>query len=115
MIVLEKYWITICYFLHIGQLCSISRVDVKDSDWLSDAESMFGPHPLVMVCDSCQQEIITELKYKVGCSTWFMCIAIFIAGGCVGYCLFPFWMKSCKTVLYHCPQCNKMLRKRRQP
>ncbi|XP_049320845.1 uncharacterized protein LOC125781279 [Astyanax mexicanus] len=65
-------------------------------------------------CPSCQQNITTEIQYKVGKSSYFLClIAIFM--GCVaGCCLLPFFLNYFKEVCHVCPSCHTEIRKVRR-
>uniref|UniRef100_A0A8C7JTX5 Si:ch211-157c3.4 n=1 Tax=Oncorhynchus kisutch TaxID=8019 RepID=A0A8C7JTX5_ONCKI len=45
-------------------------------------------------CTSCQQQVMTNVTYKVGAYAWLMCILFILCGLVVGCCLIPFFIKN---------------------
>ncbi|NP_001157840.1 lITAF domain-containing protein isoform X1 [Danio rerio] len=68
-----------------------------------------GRKPAMATCTSCQQQVLTNVTYKVGVYAWLMCILIFFCGFVLGCCLIPFFMKFFKDAYHSCPRCNKIL------
>ncbi|TRY97106.1 hypothetical protein DNTS_027292 [Danionella cerebrum] len=55
-----------------------------------------GRNPGMATCTACQQQVLTNVTYKVG--TFVLCC-----------CLIPFFVKFFKDVYHTCPKCNKIL------
>uniref|UniRef100_A0AAZ3PW25 Si:ch211-157c3.4 n=1 Tax=Oncorhynchus tshawytscha TaxID=74940 RepID=A0AAZ3PW25_ONCTS len=60
-------------------------------------------------CTSCQQQVMTNVTYKVGAYAWLMCILFILCGLVVGCCLIPFFMKHFKDAYHSCPRCNRII------
>ncbi|XP_035665223.1 lipopolysaccharide-induced tumor necrosis factor-alpha factor-like [Branchiostoma floridae] len=66
-------------------------------------------YPVHMQCTNCGQQIITNLTYVTGMTTWLACIAICAFGGFLGCCLIPFCLDGLKDVRHTCPGCGAHL------
>ncbi|XP_055753716.1 lipopolysaccharide-induced tumor necrosis factor-alpha factor homolog-like [Salvelinus fontinalis] len=60
-------------------------------------------------CTSCQQQVMTNVTYKVGAFAWLSCILFILCGLVVGCCLIPFFLKHFKDVYHSCPRCNRII------
>ncbi|KAJ8284044.1 hypothetical protein COCON_G00028940 [Conger conger] len=72
-------------------------------------ETVLGRSPGMMTCTSCQQQVMTNVTYKVGAFAWLMCFVFIFCGLFVGCCLIPFFVKHFKEVYHSCPRCNGIL------
>jgi len=61
--------------------------------------------PVEITCSSCHNQGITNVKYQVGCGTWFNC-CILVCAGCIPCSFIPFCMKDCKDVHHTCSSCG---------
>ncbi|KAJ8413630.1 hypothetical protein AAFF_G00081370 [Aldrovandia affinis] len=68
------------------------------------------PHfPSLIQCPSCQEFITTKTFYRVGSTTWLMCLMSVIIGCVAGCCLIPFCLESAKDLEHRCPKCQKQI------
>ncbi|XP_028842098.1 lITAF domain-containing protein [Denticeps clupeoides] len=65
--------------------------------------------PAMTTCINCQQQVLTNVTYKVGAYAWLMCILFILCGLVIGCCLIPFFMKHFKDVYHSCPRCHRVL------
>eukprot|EP00063_Salmo_salar_P068884 XP_014043719.1 PREDICTED: cell death-inducing p53-target protein 1 homolog [Salmo salar] len=72
-------------------------------------ETELGRSEGMTTCTSCQQQVMTNVTYKVGAYAWLMCILFILCGLVVGCCLIPFFMKHFKDAYHSCPRCNRIL------
>ncbi|XP_051571563.1 lipopolysaccharide-induced tumor necrosis factor-alpha factor homolog [Myxocyprinus asiaticus] len=68
-----------------------------------------GRSPGTATCFSCQQQVVTNVTYKVGVYAWLMCLLLILCGFVLFCCLIPFFAKFFKDVYHTCPKCNKIL------
>uniref|UniRef100_A0A672L4B2 Lipopolysaccharide-induced tumor necrosis factor-alpha factor homolog n=1 Tax=Sinocyclocheilus grahami TaxID=75366 RepID=A0A672L4B2_SINGR len=68
-----------------------------------------GRNPGMATCTTCQQQVLTNVTYKVGVYAWLMCLLFILCGLILCCCLIPFFMKFFKDVYHTCPKCNKIL------
>ncbi|XP_067270825.1 lipopolysaccharide-induced tumor necrosis factor-alpha factor homolog-like [Pseudorasbora parva] len=68
-----------------------------------------GRNPGTTTCTHCQQQVLTNVTYKVGTYAWLMCLLIILCGFVLCCCLIPFFVKFFKDVYHTCPKCNKIL------
>ncbi|XP_051994962.1 lipopolysaccharide-induced tumor necrosis factor-alpha factor homolog [Xyrauchen texanus] len=68
-----------------------------------------GRSPGMTNCTTCQQQILTNVTYKVGVYAWLMCLLLILCGFILFCCLIPFFNKFFKDVYHTCPKCNKIL------
>ncbi|XP_041085286.1 LITAF domain-containing protein-like [Polyodon spathula] len=61
------------------------------------------------LCIHCQQQVLTTIEHKAGLLTWVVCGTICLFLGCLGCCLIPFCVDSCKDVEHRCPACQQVL------
>ncbi|KAI4876494.1 hypothetical protein NFI96_010587 [Prochilodus magdalenae] len=61
-------------------------------------------------CPTCQQRVTTEIHYKVGKSSFFLCFASITLGCVAGCCLLPFFVNYFKDVSHRCPSCHAEIR-----
>ncbi|XP_060757083.1 lipopolysaccharide-induced tumor necrosis factor-alpha factor homolog-like [Neoarius graeffei] len=72
-------------------------------------ESELGRSPGMVTCPSCQEQVLTQVTYKVGTYAWLMCILFILCGFIIGCCLLPFFLKFFKDVQHSCPKCHRVL------
>ncbi|XP_036387168.1 lipopolysaccharide-induced tumor necrosis factor-alpha factor homolog [Megalops cyprinoides] len=72
-------------------------------------ETELGRSPGMTTCTSCQQQVMTNVTYKIGAYAWLMCFLFILCGLVVGCCLIPFFVKHFKDVYHSCPRCNRIL------
>ncbi|XP_075995873.1 lITAF domain-containing protein [Genypterus blacodes] len=60
-------------------------------------------------CPSCQQQVMTNVTYKVGTYAWLMCLLFICCGLVLCCCLIPLLMKRFKDAHHTCPRCNRVL------
>ncbi|XP_055062677.2 lipopolysaccharide-induced tumor necrosis factor-alpha factor homolog [Misgurnus anguillicaudatus] len=68
-----------------------------------------GDIPTATVCQYCQKNILTVVKYKPGWSAWCMCVLISLLGLICGFCLIPFCVRGFQDAHHSCPYCHKHL------
>ncbi|XP_065135221.1 lITAF domain-containing protein [Paramisgurnus dabryanus] len=68
-----------------------------------------GRKPGRATCTSCQQQVLTNVEYKVGVYAWLMCLLFILCGLVVFCCLIPFFVKFFKDAYHTCPKCNRIL------
>nr|XP_006010929.1 PREDICTED: lipopolysaccharide-induced tumor necrosis factor-alpha factor isoform X2 [Latimeria chalumnae]XP_014353131.1 PREDICTED: lipopolysaccharide-induced tumor necrosis factor-alpha factor isoform X2 [Latimeria chalumnae] len=66
----------------------------------------FQDHPVQTVCPSCNQMIVTVVKYRSGALTWLSCGGLFLLGCVFGCCLIPFCVDALQDVDHQCPNCK---------
>ncbi|PAA92246.1 hypothetical protein BOX15_Mlig024054g1, partial [Macrostomum lignano] len=71
----------------------------------------FRDVPVNTVCQFCNQQIITCIRFQDGLLTYLACVGICLIGCDLGCCLIPFCLDSCKDVVHTCPNCNHKLGK----
>ncbi|XP_064171655.1 lipopolysaccharide-induced tumor necrosis factor-alpha factor homolog [Anguilla rostrata] len=62
--------------------------------------------PSLMKCPACRELIITETVFRVGGTTWLVCVMCSMLGCVGGCCLIPFCAKCFKDVEHKCPKCR---------
>ncbi|KAL4624490.1 hypothetical protein GN956_G17446 [Arapaima gigas] len=72
-------------------------------------ETEVGRSPAVIHCPFCQQQVMTNVTYKIGAFAWLMCFVFILCGLVVGCCLIPFFVKYFKDVYHSCPRCQQIL------
>ncbi|KAL0992552.1 hypothetical protein UPYG_G00094860 [Umbra pygmaea] len=72
-------------------------------------ETDLGRSAAMTSCTSCQQQVMTNVTYRVGCFAWLMCLLFICCGLIVGCCLIPFFIKHFKDAYHSCPRCNRIL------
>ncbi|KAJ8363933.1 hypothetical protein SKAU_G00127640 [Synaphobranchus kaupii] len=72
-------------------------------------ETVLGRSPGMTTCTSCQQQVMTNVTYKVGAFAWLMCLVFILCGLVVGCCLIPFFVRHFKDTYHSCPRCNRIL------
>ncbi|XP_051988353.1 lipopolysaccharide-induced tumor necrosis factor-alpha factor homolog [Xyrauchen texanus] len=68
-----------------------------------------GRNPGMASCTTCQQQVLTNVTYKVGYYAWLMCLLFILCGFVLFCCLIPFFAKFFKDVYHTCPKCNKII------
>ncbi|KAL4432981.1 hypothetical protein ABPG74_005354 [Tetrahymena malaccensis] len=64
-------------------------------------------YPIQVYCNSCQQEVTTEIEYKRGSGTFCCCFLLSIFIGCC--CCIPLFNKKCQDKIHHCPKCQGII------
>uniref|UniRef100_A0AAY5KFB7 Si:ch211-157c3.4 n=1 Tax=Esox lucius TaxID=8010 RepID=A0AAY5KFB7_ESOLU len=72
-------------------------------------ETELGRTAAMTTCTSCQQQVMTNVTYKVGAFAWLMCLLFICFGLILGCCLIPFFLKHFKDAYHSCPRCNRIL------
>ncbi|XP_023677541.1 lITAF domain-containing protein [Paramormyrops kingsleyae] len=72
-------------------------------------ETELSRSPGMTTCINCQQQVMTEVTYKVGAYAWLMCLLFILCGLVIGCCLLPFFMKFFKDVYHSCPKCHQII------
>ncbi|XP_076122295.1 lITAF domain-containing protein [Alosa pseudoharengus] len=72
-------------------------------------DHQLGHNPGMTTCTSCQQQVLTEVSYKVGTYAWIMCFVFILCGLVLCCCLIPFFMKHFKDAYHTCPRCKRVL------
>lgn len=72
-------------------------------------EHHLGRTPSMTTCPSCQQQVLTDVTYKVGSYAWIMCFVFILCGLVLCCCLIPFFLKHFKDVHHSCPRCHRLL------
>ncbi|XP_063073949.1 lipopolysaccharide-induced tumor necrosis factor-alpha factor homolog [Engraulis encrasicolus] len=76
-------------------------------------ESQLGHTPGMTTCTSCEQQVLTEVRYKIGVYAWLICLAFILCGmvTCGLLCLFmPLsFLKRFKDAYHSCPRCHRVL------
>ncbi|XP_030646860.1 lITAF domain-containing protein [Chanos chanos] len=85
-----------------------SQSSVQTNKFVS-YETELGRNPGMTTCVTCQQQVLTNVQYKVGAYAWLMCILFILCGLVIGCCLIPFFVKFFKDVYHTCPRCNQVL------
>ncbi|XP_036428977.1 lipopolysaccharide-induced tumor necrosis factor-alpha factor homolog isoform X2 [Colossoma macropomum] len=57
-------------------------------------------------CPNCQQQVTTEIHYKVGRSSFLVCFFSVSLGCVAGCCLLPFFLNYFKDISHRCPSCH---------
>ena len=68
----------------------------------------FREVPCRVVCQYCNTEGITKIRYKSGTLTWASCFFISLVMP-LGCCLIPFCLKACKDPVHFCPHCDSIV------
>uniref|UniRef100_A0A8C6NJ29 Si:ch211-157c3.4 n=1 Tax=Nothobranchius furzeri TaxID=105023 RepID=A0A8C6NJ29_NOTFU len=68
-----------------------------------------GRNPGMTNCDSCRQNVMTDVTYKAGTYAWLMCLLFICCGLFLCCCLIPFFLDSFKDAYHTCPNCKKVL------
>ncbi|XP_031421815.1 lipopolysaccharide-induced tumor necrosis factor-alpha factor homolog-like [Clupea harengus] len=68
-----------------------------------------GSSPGMITCPSCQQQVLTEVTYKVGSYAWIMCFVFILCGLVLCCCLIPLFHKHFKDAYHSCPRCQRVL------
>jgi len=71
---------------------------------LQKGDRKLGRNPTLMLCNNCEQEVLTETKHKIGQGTCFVAVVLLLFTG-IGV-FFPFNIKRCKDVAHKCPKCE---------
>ncbi|XP_065109976.1 lipopolysaccharide-induced tumor necrosis factor-alpha factor homolog [Paramisgurnus dabryanus] len=69
----------------------------------------WGRRPTATVCQYCQKNILTVVKYKPGWAAWCMCLRLSLRGLICGFCFIPLCIKSLQDAHHSCPYCHKHL------
>nr|XP_015215830.1 PREDICTED: lipopolysaccharide-induced tumor necrosis factor-alpha factor homolog [Lepisosteus oculatus] len=77
--------------------------------FVSYEEKEIGREPVMATCTHCQQQVLTNVHYKVGAYAILMCLLFIVCGLVVGCCLIPFFVKHFKDVYHTCPRCSRIL------
>ncbi|KAJ8251111.1 hypothetical protein GJAV_G00217410 [Gymnothorax javanicus] len=72
-------------------------------------DNELGRTPGMTTCTACQQQVMTNVTYKVGTYAWLMCLLFICCGLVIGCCLIPFFVKYFKDAYHTCPRCNRVL------
>ncbi|KAM3597842.1 uncharacterized protein V6R79_010006 [Siganus canaliculatus] len=72
-------------------------------------DSGLGRNPGMTTCTACQQQVMTNVTYKVGTYAWLMCLLFICLGLVLCCCLIPFFLKNFKDAYHTCPRCNRIL------
>ncbi|XP_018612449.1 lITAF domain-containing protein [Scleropages formosus] len=91
------------------QTFSTSQADQRSKNKFVSYETELGRSPGLTTCVSCQQQVMTNVTYKVGTYAWLICILFILCGLVLGCCLLPFFLKFFKDVYHSCPRCNQIL------
>ena len=67
------------------------------------------PHPCMMTCPNCRQQITTRVVQRDGLLVWASCAALAFVGCIFGCCLIPFCVPEMKDTDHFCPNCNVLL------
>lgn len=70
-------------------------------------------NPAHIVCQHCQEAVMTKLTYEAGLLTYSLCGLIICFGLCCGCCIIPFFMDGTKDVEHRCCRCDKVVGKYR--
>ncbi|KAK7174929.1 hypothetical protein R3I93_001972 [Phoxinus phoxinus] len=68
-----------------------------------------GRKPGMAACTHCQQQVLTEISYKVGVFAWLTCLLFILCGLILCCCLIPLFHNFFKDVIHTCPKCTKIL------
>ncbi|KAL4476618.1 hypothetical protein ABPG72_000777 [Tetrahymena utriculariae] len=60
--------------------------------------------PVQVYCNSCQQQVTTEIEYKRGSGTFCCCLLLTVFIGCC--CCIPLFNKKCQDKIHNCPKCK---------
>ncbi|XP_063044268.1 lipopolysaccharide-induced tumor necrosis factor-alpha factor homolog [Engraulis encrasicolus] len=72
-------------------------------------DRQLGNNPGMTTCPSCQQQVLTEVQYKVGTYAWIMCFVFILCGLVLCCCLIPLLHKHFKDAYHSCPRCHRIL------
>ncbi|KAJ8245999.1 hypothetical protein GJAV_G00262570 [Gymnothorax javanicus] len=72
-------------------------------------DTILGRSPGMSTCTSCQQQILTNVTYRVGAFAWLMCFVFIFCGLVFGCFLIPFFVRGFKDVYHSCPRCHRIL------
>lgn len=65
--------------------------------------------PVQTTCPTCQQIVVTRVRYTPGALTWISCGGLLLFGCVFGCCLIPFCIDSLQDVEHNCPNCGAHL------
>ncbi|RWS22838.1 lipopolysaccharide-induced tumor necrosis factor-alpha factor-like protein [Leptotrombidium deliense] len=69
----------------------------------------FGPFPIKVPCNHCQQEVVTTTTPVTGGITWLLAGIMCLSGLFCGCCLLPFCVEACQDIEHKCPNCRSTL------
>ncbi|XP_062388621.1 lipopolysaccharide-induced tumor necrosis factor-alpha factor homolog-like [Sardina pilchardus] len=72
-------------------------------------DRQLGHSPGMTTCPTCQQQVLTEVTYKIGAYAWIMCIVFILCGLVLCCCLIPLLHKHFKDAYHTCPRCQRVL------
>ncbi|KAL2101740.1 hypothetical protein ACEWY4_003501 [Coilia grayii] len=72
-------------------------------------DRQLGRNPGMTTCPTCQQQVLTDVQYKVGSYAWIMCFVFILCGLVLCCCLIPFFLKHFKDAYHSCPRCHQVL------
>jgi len=70
---------------------------------------IFTRHPTSVICQHCNQNVVTRTRSEVGMITWLSCGAMIIFGLWLGCCLIPFCIPDLQDTYHECPNCNNVI------
>ena len=66
-------------------------------------------HPQTVVCQHCNETVLTTTQSQVGLITWLSAGAAIVFGFWLGCCLIPFCVEDLQDTRHDCPKCHKTI------
>jgi len=70
---------------------------------------IYTRHPTNIICQHCQQNVVTRPRSEVGMVTWLACGAMILFGLWLGCCFIPFCIPDLQDTYHECPNCGKLI------
>ncbi len=101
-----------CVLLHEIYFLSLIDAPPPIPVYIPTVGGFLGHYPQITNCLSCQQQIVTIVRYEPGGATWLIALLICLFGGFLGCCFIPFCVSSCQDAVHSCPSCGRQIGRR---